>query len=191
MRRIKPTWQTTPEIRNCGRVISVLGTLIQQYGIGHPWTHGYLVHSSRYHLKGLGRSLAILWSSNNWMHFRSSTKSLVGSWVHYPTLQVSGVLRWFAVIRRSGDVYLGSYVGWLTTWRMLHCIELLQTDYNGGFYSCIKCLKVFIRAEGELNTWHFLAKTCIVNIFNLGCYQLDYGSDSVNKWNIFQLYINR
>ena len=23
------------------------------------------------------------------------------------------------------------------------------------------------------------------------CYRLDYGSDCVNKWNIFQLYINR
>ena len=62
---------------------------------------------------------------------------------------------------------------------------------TGAVIAAVKCLKVFIRAVGELNTWHFLAKTCIANRLKLGCYRLDYGSDSVGKWNIFQLYINR
>ena len=36
-----------------------------------------------------------------------------------------------------------------------------------------------------------MAKTCIANKFKLGCYRLNYSSDCINKWNLFQLYINR
>ena len=68
---------------------------------------------------------------------------------------------------------------------------LLPLSITGAVIAAVECLKVFILTGGELNTWPFLAKTCIGNIFKLACFRLDYGSDCVDKWNIFQLYINR
>ena len=39
--------------------------------------------------------------------------------------------------------------------------------------------------------YHLLAKTFIVIILKLVCYRLEYGSISVDKWNISELYLNR